>query len=103
MTDEQISAGEVPVAKRQEEKAQEQNRGIEQVQEESRISKSKQKSADTVEYKNGFVMRGNISVTDGDTSSQQRTTGNNPQAIGLLMVTTEDLAQHTQICKVKAL
>lgn len=51
VTDEQISAGEVPVAKRQEEKAQEQNRGIEQVEEESRSSKSKQKSADTVEYK----------------------------------------------------
>lgn len=41
-------------------------------------------------------MRGNISVTDGDTSSQQGTTGSNPQAIGLLMVSTEDLAQHIQ-------
>lgn len=74
-------AGEVPVAKGQEEKVQEQNRGIEKVQEGPRISKSKQKSADTVEYKNGFVMRGNISVIEGDTSSQQRTTGSNPQAI----------------------
>lgn len=51
--------------------------------------------ADTVEYENGFVMRGNITVTDDDTS-QQGTTGSNPQTIGLLMVPTEDLAQHTQ-------
>ena len=29
----------------------------------------------------GFVMRGNISVTEGDTSSQQWTNGSNPQAI----------------------
>ena len=52
--------------------------------------------ADTVEYENGFIMRGNISVTDDDTLSQQGTTGNNPPTIGLLMVPTEDLAQHTQ-------
>jgi hypothetical protein len=52
--------------------------------------------ADTIEYENGFIMRGNISVTDDNTSSQQRTTGGSPQTIGLLMVPTEDLAQHTQ-------
>jgi hypothetical protein len=40
-------------------------------------------------------MRGNITVTDDDTS-QQGTTGSNPQTTGLLMVPTEDLAQHTQ-------
>lgn len=68
------------VAKRQVEKVQEQNRGIEKVQEGSRISKSKQKSADVVEYKNGFVMRGNICIKEGTTSSQQRTTGSNPHA-----------------------
>ena len=51
--------------------------------------------ADTVEYENGFVMRGNITVTD-DVTSQQGTTGSIPQTIGLLMVPTEDLSQHTQ-------
>lgn len=52
--------------------------------------------ADTVEYENGFIMRGNISVADGGTSSQQEVTGGNAQTVGLLMVPTEDLAQHTQ-------
>jgi plastocyanin len=52
--------------------------------------------ADTVEYENGFIMRGNVSVTDGTPSQQGGTTGSNPQTIGLLMVPTEDLAQHTQ-------
>jgi plastocyanin len=53
--------------------------------------------ADTVEYENGYIMRGNISVTDDDTSSRQETTGSSgPQTVGLLMVPTEDLAQHTQ-------
>jgi plastocyanin len=49
--------------------------------------------ADTVEYENGFIMRGNISVAD---SSQQGTTGCNPHSVGLLMVPTEDLTQYTQ-------
>jgi plastocyanin len=49
--------------------------------------------ADTVAYENGFIMRGNISVTD---SSQPRTPGDNAQTVGLLMVPTEDLAQYTQ-------
>jgi plastocyanin len=52
--------------------------------------------ADTVEYENGFIMRGNISVADSSTSSQQDVTGANPQTVGLLMVPTEDLTQHTQ-------
>jgi len=55
--------------------------------------------ADTVEYENGFIMRGNISVTnDNDnTSSQQGTTGATPpQTVGLVMVPTEDLVQNTQ-------
>lgn len=43
VTDEQISIGEVPLAELQEEKVQEQNREVEQVQEETRISKKKQK------------------------------------------------------------
>ena len=48
--------------------------------------------ADTVEYENGFIMRGNISVTG---SSQPGPSGDNAQTIGLLMVPTEDLAQYT--------
>lgn len=52
--------------------------------------------ADTVEYENGFIMRGNISVADGGTPSQQEVIGGNAQTVGLLMVPTEDLAQHTQ-------
>lgn len=43
VTDKQISIGEVPLAELQEEKLQEQNREVEQVQEETRISKKKQK------------------------------------------------------------
>lgn len=49
--------------------------------------------ADTVAYENGFIMRGNISVTD---SSQPGTPGDNAETVGLLMVPTEDLAQYTQ-------
>lgn len=58
--------------------------------------------ADTVEYDNGFIMRGNISVTNDDIddiSSREGTTGATPlppQTGGLLMVPTEDLAQYTQ-------
>jgi chromosome segregation ATPase len=43
MTDKQISIQEAPIIVPQEEKLQEQNKEIEQVQEESKISKSKQK------------------------------------------------------------
>jgi plastocyanin len=49
--------------------------------------------ADTVEYENGFVMRGNVSVAD---SSQQETAGGNPQTVGLIMVPTDDLTEHMQ-------
>ena len=50
--------------------------------------------ADTVEYENGFIMRGNVSVADS--SPQGITDTNPPQTVGLLMVPTEDIAQHTQ-------
>jgi plastocyanin len=56
--------------------------------------------ADTVAYENGFIMRGNISVTD---SSQQGTTGGNSETVGLLMVPTENLAQHTQELQTRGL
>jgi plastocyanin len=50
--------------------------------------------ADTVEYENGFIMGGNVSVTDS--SQQGASGGGNSQSVGLLMIPTEDLAQHTQ-------
>jgi plastocyanin len=56
--------------------------------------------ADTVEYENGFIMRGNVSVSD---SFQQGTTGGNSATVGLLMVPTEDLAQHTQELQTRGL
>jgi hypothetical protein len=56
--------------------------------------------ADTVEYENGFIMRGNVSVSD---SSQQGTTGGNSDTVGLLMVPTEDLAQYTQELQTRGL
>jgi plastocyanin len=51
--------------------------------------------ADTVEYENGFIMRGNVSVTDSS-SQQGASGGGGSQNVGLLMVPTEDLGQHTQ-------
>ena len=56
--------------------------------------------ADTVEYENGFIMRGNVSVTD---SSQQGTTGGNSETVGLLMIPTEDLTQLTQQLQTRGL
>jgi plastocyanin len=56
--------------------------------------------ADTVAYDNGFIMRGNVSVSD---SSQQGTTGGNSETVGLLMVPTENLAQHTQELQTRGL
>jgi len=50
VTDKQISIGEATVIVPQEEKSQEQNIGIEQVQEESRISKKKPKRRRTTSY-----------------------------------------------------
>ena len=54
--------------------------------------------ADTVEYENGYIMRGNITVTDdnnvGDSESLQQTVdGSN--TVGILMVPTQDISQHT--------
>jgi plastocyanin len=56
--------------------------------------------ADSVEYENGFIMRGNVSVTD---SSQQGTTGGNSETVGLLMIPTEDLTQLTQQLQTRGL
>jgi hypothetical protein len=52
--------------------------------------------ADTVEYDNGYIMRGNISVTDDRGSA-----GDLPQitqdseTVGILMVPTQDISQYT--------
>jgi hypothetical protein len=54
------------------------------------------RTADTVEYENGFIMGGNISVTDDDNLPPQEMIGSKPQTVGLMMVPTADLAQHTQ-------
>jgi len=52
--------------------------------------------ADTVEYDNGYIMRGNINVTDdtgGDGDLQQ--TIETSDTIGILMVPTQDISQYT--------
>ncbi|MFY9965869.1 MAG: hypothetical protein WAK50_09035 [Nitrososphaeraceae archaeon] len=51
--------------------------------------------ADTVEYDNGYIMRGNISVTDdiGNTGLQQSLSDSD--IAGLLMVPTQDISQYT--------
>jgi plastocyanin len=52
--------------------------------------------ADTVEYDNGYIMRGNISVTDDDRGSA----GDLPQitedsnTVGIIMVPTQDISQY---------
>jgi len=51
--------------------------------------------ADTVEYDNGYTMRGNISVTSdqGNTELQQTTDGSD--TVGITMVPTQDISQYT--------
>jgi plastocyanin len=50
--------------------------------------------ADTVEYDNGYIMKGNISVVDeGDGGVQQPMT--NSSTVGLLMVPTQAISQYT--------
>jgi len=50
--------------------------------------------ADTVEYDNGYIMGGNISVTDGggNTRLQPTTTSD---TVGITMVPTQDISQYT--------
>ena len=51
---------------------------------------------DTVEYDNGYIMRGNISVTDdngSDVDLQQ--TIDDSDTVGILMVPTQDISQYT--------
>lgn len=51
--------------------------------------------ADTVEYDNGYIMRGNISVTadQGNTELEQTTDDSN--TVGITMVPTQDISQYT--------
>lgn len=54
--------------------------------------------ADTVEYDNGYIMRGNISVTDdgsGSADDLPPQTTEDSETIGILMVPTQDISQYT--------
>jgi plastocyanin len=53
--------------------------------------------ADTVEYDNGYIMRGNISVTDdsGSTGDLPPQTIEDSETVGILMVPTQDISQYT--------
>jgi hypothetical protein len=53
--------------------------------------------ADTVEYDNGYIMRGNISVTDdsGSTADLRQQTMGDSETVGILMVPTQDISQYT--------
>lgn len=52
--------------------------------------------ADTVEYDNGYIMRGNISVTDNnDNDSELLKTVGNSDTVGILIVPTQDISQST--------
>ncbi|MGB7881739.1 MAG: hypothetical protein WBL44_03375, partial [Nitrososphaeraceae archaeon] len=52
--------------------------------------------ADTVEYDNGYIMRGNISVTDdrGSAGDLPQTTQDS-ETVGILMVPTQDISRYT--------
>ena len=52
--------------------------------------------ADTVEYDNGYIMRGNISVTDNnDSDSELLQMVGDSDTVGVLMVPTQDISQYT--------
>jgi len=52
--------------------------------------------ADTVEYDNGYIMRGNISVTDDSGSDvDMPQTMADSDTVGILMVPTQDISQYT--------
>jgi plastocyanin len=54
--------------------------------------------ADTVEYDNGYIMRGNISVTDdggGSAGDLPPQTKEDSETVGILMVPTQDISQYT--------
>jgi plastocyanin len=52
--------------------------------------------ADTVEYDNGYIMKGNISVTDNnDSDSELLQTVGDYDTLGIIMAPTQDISQHT--------
>ena len=52
--------------------------------------------ADTVEYDNGYIMRGNISVSDnGGSAGDLPQTTEDSETVGILMVPTQDISQYT--------
>ena len=54
--------------------------------------------ADTVEYDNGYIMRGNMSVTDdgsGSVGDLPPQTTEDSETVGILMVPTQDISQYT--------
>lgn len=52
--------------------------------------------ADTVEYDNGYIMGGNISVTgSNDSDSESLQTVSDSDTVGILMVPTQDVFQYT--------
>ena len=51
--------------------------------------------ADTVEYDNGYIMRGNISVTDDSGNTRLQQSLSDSDTAGLLMVPTQDISQYT--------
>jgi plastocyanin len=52
--------------------------------------------ADTVEYDNGYIMKGNISVTDNnDSDSELLQMVGDSDTVGILMVPTQDISQYT--------
>jgi plastocyanin len=52
--------------------------------------------ADTVEYDNGYIMRGNISVTDdGGSAGDLSQTMDDSDIVGILMVSTRDISLYT--------
>ena len=52
--------------------------------------------ADTIEYDNGYIMRGNVSVIDGNGgNSDLQQTIEGSDTIGIIMVPTQDISQYT--------
>ena len=51
--------------------------------------------ADTVEYDNGYIMRGNVSVTDDDGNTGLQRSMDEISSAGLMMVPTQDISQYS--------
>ena len=51
--------------------------------------------ADTVEYDNGYIMRGNNSVTADDGNTELQPPMSDSDTVGILVVPTQDISQYT--------